>query len=123
HAPRDSARTLARSTSKPSNRNPLPWKTSAKASPTEPWPMTPTTADRAAIRSVQACMRYWERAHTVRHRPGCVSHAPIRASLEADASEGERVVGLASVAEEKPRRLARHVQAAVAGVDARTVLE
>src|SRR5256885_2201381 len=49
--------------------------------------------------------------------------AAIRASLEADASEGERVVGLASVAKEKPRRLARHVQAAVAGVDARAVLE
>src|SRR2546425_204144 len=59
--------------------------------------MTPTTADRAAIRSFQACMRYWERAHPVRHRPGCVSHAPIRASLEADASEGE-VVGRDAVA-------------------------
>src|SRR5712672_4180544 len=86
--------------------------------------MTPTTADRAAIRSLQASMRCpREPAHPVRHRPGCVSHAPIRASFEADASEGERVVGLASVAQEKPRRLARHVQAPVAGVDAWAVLD
>src|SRR5262249_12891154 len=86
--------------------------------------MTPMTADRSAIRSFQASMRCSrEPAHPARHRAGCVGHAPIRTSFEADASEGERVVGLASMAQEKPRRLARHVQPPVAGVDAWAMLD
>src|SRR5258705_489299 len=142
-SPRESAATFPASTSKPSTRNPVSWKTSARGSPTYPWPMTPTTADRAAIRSFQASEPVLrssvatdqpffvgpisthgrEPAHPARHRPGSASYAPIRASFETDASEGKRVVGLASVAQEKPRRLARHVQAPVAGVDAWAVLD
>src|SRR5207253_954162 len=49
--------------------------------------------------------------------------ARMRSPLDGDAREGEGVVRLTGVAEEEPRRLARHVEAAVARIDAGAVLQ